>query len=177
MAVIGPLPYYRWHWQDYRANRTVQRMSYVERGLYRELLDECWAEGFITDDLNTMAEICGCPLEIMASAWQVLSKCFASAGGNILINPRMDRERTDKDQERATKAIAGKTGGLAKAKHLLEGAKQVPSTCHIEEKRRERREYPPYPPKGGTQEAGQGGTGLHPGSRTRHPKAADRANS
>lgn len=154
MAVIGPLPYYRWHWQDYRANRTVQRMSYIERGLYRELLDECWAEGFIVDDIKTMAEICACPVDVMASAWQALSKCFAPAGENILVNPRMDRERTEKDQERATRAIVGKTGGLAKARNLLASASQnlasanqvlsmsqgVASNCHIEEKRREEKE-------------------------------------
>lgn len=47
MNPFEALPYYRWHWRDYRANRKVQRMTYIERGLYRELLDECWAEGFI----------------------------------------------------------------------------------------------------------------------------------
>jgi hypothetical protein len=60
------LPYYRWHWRDYRANRKVQRMTYVERGLYRELLDECWAEGFISDDLGALAEVCGCPRDVLA---------------------------------------------------------------------------------------------------------------
>ena len=35
-----PLPYFKWLWRDWRANRKVQRLDYVARGLYRDLLDE-----------------------------------------------------------------------------------------------------------------------------------------
>lgn len=136
---LPPLSYYKWHWQSWRANRKVQRMTYIERGLYRELLDECWSEGFVPNNIELMAEICGCPVETMASAWQVLSNCFVLLDG-VFINERMDRERTEKDFERAKRARAGKVGGLHKALNSndnLASAKQVPSTCHIEEKRRE----------------------------------------
>ena len=39
-----PLPYYRWYVTDYRASRNANRLSCTERGLYRELLDECFGD-------------------------------------------------------------------------------------------------------------------------------------
>lgn len=140
---LRPLPYYKWHWQDWRANRTVQRMTYIERGIYRELLDECWSEGFIPSDLEKMADIVGCPVDVMTNAWQVLSKCFVDAGEGRLANERLNLERTSKDAERVSKAIAGQKGGQAKllnSKDNEASAKQVLSTSHIEEKRREEKE-------------------------------------
>ncbi|CAB4121476.1 Protein of unknown function DUF1376 [uncultured Caudovirales phage] len=125
------LPYYKWFWQDWRANRKIQRMSYIERGLYRELLDECWVEGSIPNDVAELADICNCPVDVMADAWQVLSSCFVFIDG-LLVNEKLHSLRTEKDIERLKKAENGKKGGIAKA-----SAKQVPSSCHIEEKRRE----------------------------------------
>lgn len=134
------LPYYKWFWQDWRANRKVQRMSYIERGLYRELLDECWVEGFIPNDISELADICGCPDEVMADAWQVLESCFDVQDDGTLINSKLHNLRTAKDVERMVKSANGKKGGLAKSlksNDFVASAKQVPSNCHIEEKRKE----------------------------------------
>jgi len=149
MSDMRPLPYYKWYWLDWRGNRTVQRMNYIERGLYRELLDECWSEGGIPNDIEMLADICGCPCDVMADAWQVLSKCFVDSGNclangkQLLANKRLEKERTSKDKERITKAKNGRVGGTSKSlknKDIVASAKQVlasPSNCHIEEKRRE----------------------------------------
>lgn len=144
------LPYYKWFWQDWRANRKIQRMSYVERGLYRELLDECWVEGFIPNDIKELADICGCPQDVMANAWQVLESCFELLEDGTLINEKLHSLRTEKDVERLRKSESGKKGGLAKAlikSSSTASAKQLPSNCHIEEKRREekKREIIPTP--------------------------------
>ena len=132
MIIDRVLPYYKWFWQDWRANRKIQRMTYIEKGLYRELLDECWVEGFIPDDIEELADICGCPKEIMANAWQVLSKCFEVFEDGKLVNQKLHSLRTEKDVERLKKSENGKKGGIAKA-----SAKHLPSNSHIEEKRRE----------------------------------------
>ena len=143
------LDYYKWFWRDYRADRKVQRMTYIERGLYRELLDECWAEGCIPDDIGMLADICDCPVDVMTDAWQVLSKCFVDSGNclangkQLLANEKLDSVRTAKDSERIKKSIAGKKGGIAKAlnnKDIVANASNSQanaSKCHIEEKRRE----------------------------------------
>jgi len=146
MSELRPLPYYKWFWQDWRANRKAQRMSYIERGLYRELLDECWVEGFIPNDISFLAEICGCPNDVMTSAWQVLESCFELVDDKY-INKKMESMRTEKDTERLIKSLNGKKGGDSKslkskpkkanAKQVLASAKQVVATANIEEKRRE----------------------------------------
>ncbi len=146
MSKLPPLPYYKWEWQAFRASRAVQRMDYIQKGLYRELLDECWVEGCIPNDIESLADICGCPIDVMASAWQVLSKRFVEKDG-FLVNEMLDSKRTEKDQERANKSLNGKQGGIKKAKNnstlessestSLASAKQLPSSCHIEEKSRE----------------------------------------
>lgn len=155
MSAIGPpsrpLDYYKWYWRDWRANRKVQRMSYVERGIYRELLDECWAEGSIPASIEELAEICGCSKEVMAEAWQVLSNCFTPIE-NRFINDKIESLRTEKDRERLAKSSAGRKGGISKStgrrgskatvKQDLASAKQLPEDAKLlsyrrEEKRRE----------------------------------------
>lgn len=120
-----PLAYFKWYWRDWRASRSVQRMSYIERGLYRELLDEQWHRGFIPTDIAELADICGCPEDVMADAWRTLSKCFDSPHGTdstYVVNSRLERERTEQDTRRAKAAISGRLGGVAK--QSLANAKQ-----------------------------------------------------
>lgn len=138
----APLPYYKWYWQDWRSNRAVQRMSYIERGLYRELLDECWSEGGIPADMESLADICGCPVEVLANAWQVLGRCFKLVDG-CYRNEKLDSLRTERDAVRVKRKDAGRLGGLRKSlneKDSLANASQMPevaSVCHIGEERRE----------------------------------------
>ena len=126
-----PLPYYRWYWRDWRASRKVQRMTHVERGLYRELLDECWQRGAIPEDMSHLAEICDCPLDVMEAAWPKIKACLTVEDGMVW-SERLESERTEADSVRVKRAHAGKLGGIAKAskdKHIVANAskgKQVP---------------------------------------------------
>lgn len=137
-----PLGYYKWFWQDFRADRNVQRMDYVAKGLYRELLDECWVEGNLPVDHQSLADLCDCPVEVLANAWQMLSKCFLEIDGR-LVSPLIESLRTEQDSLRVKRAASGKLGGVAKSSVVsadLASAKQTEanaSKCHIEEKRRE----------------------------------------
>lgn len=143
MSDLRPLPYYKWFWQDWRSNRKIQRMSYIHRGLYRELLDECWVEGFIPNNIVNLAEICGCPEDVMANAWQVLESFFVLAEDGFLYNEKLHSLRSFKDEERLKKSVSGANGGAAKALSLkgsvAKPSKSLakPSNRHIEEKRRE----------------------------------------
>lgn len=147
-----PLPYYKWLWQDWRSNRHVQRMTYIERGIYRELLDECWVEGSIPNDISALADIIGCPEDVMASAWQVLGKRFVLLDGRWH-NEKIDSLRTERDALRVKRSKAGRKGGTAKLasiKENLANAKQnktVADGSHIEEK--SKRKNTPLPPVGG----------------------------
>lgn len=108
MAKIrAPLPFYPWYITRYRAHRKAQSMSYVERGLYRELLDECWEEGAIPDDIGKLAEIARCPAGVMAEAWPNIRPCFTPCeglDGMFLESPRLEQIRTEQDAFRLKQA-------------------------------------------------------------------------
>ena len=114
-------------------------MNYIERGLYRHLLDECWVEGGFTSNFREVSDILDCPMEVLLEAWIKLAPCFY-LDGDLFRNEEMEELRTTKDKERVIKSVSGKIGGKARA-HIDTGsqasAKQVLSTCHIEENRRE----------------------------------------
>lgn len=115
MARLEPLQYYKWLWQAWRSNRRVQRMHYIARGLYRELLDEQWSEGSIPPDLFELADICGCPKSVMQEHWPEIEPCFVQREDGRLVNPKMETVRTDKDATRIKQSEAGKASAAAKA--------------------------------------------------------------
>lgn len=130
-----PLEFYPWYVTRYRAHRKVQRMNHVERGLYRELLDECWEEGAIPDDINKLAEIARCPVGVMAEAWPNIRPCFESTegmDGMFLVSPRLEQIRTQQDAYRLKQAQRRK--GLPTADNR--GQPRI-TTKRREEKRRE----------------------------------------
>lgn len=137
-----PLPYFKWLWRDWRANRKVQRLDYVARGLYRDLLDEQWCEGSIPSKIEELADICGCPVEVMSECWPSLKVFFEEQEDGSLVNSKLEKQRTDDDAVRAERARAGKAGALAKMKKTKErqaNAKQLPelaTICHIAEQSR-----------------------------------------
>jgi uncharacterized protein YdaU (DUF1376 family) len=105
-----PLPYYPWFWRDWRASRAVQRMHHEARGLYRELLDECWVKGGIPDDAAACADIANCPRRAMERHWDAIRVMFTRAESGLLINERMEQERTESDVDRLNKSKGGKKG-------------------------------------------------------------------
>jgi uncharacterized protein YdaU (DUF1376 family) len=115
---FGPLPYYRFYLYAYRNSPKVQAMGYVERGFYRELLDECWDKGFIPDNIADLAKICGCPKSRLARAWPTLSKCFISSKyPGKLTNHRMMKEILATSCKLEKRRKAGSQGGLQKAEN------------------------------------------------------------
>jgi hypothetical protein len=104
------LDWYRWIVKDYRASRKVGRMNTLERGVYRELLDECWIKGSIPDKLDDIAEILDEKPDVIADAWERVRKCF-DASPEIeghLINLKLEEQRTEKDRIRISKQAGGK---------------------------------------------------------------------
>lgn len=116
----APLPFYPWYVTRYRAHRKVQRMNYIERGLYRELLDECWEEGQIPDDMTKLAEIARCPVGVMAEAWPNLRPCFAPVDGldgMFLQSPRLEQVRSEQDAFRLKQSQRRRAGAVTADNH------------------------------------------------------------
>jgi uncharacterized protein YdaU (DUF1376 family) len=123
-----PLPYYRWYWRDWRGSRAVQKMTALERGIYRELLDEQWRIGHLVNDPAWLADAAMCTEQELANAWQMLSKCFPpieGTDGQLLANTRLEAERTENDTLRAKRATAGRLGGKANAKQMLHSSSRA----------------------------------------------------
>ena len=118
-----PLPYLRWFVTDYRASRNANRLTWQERGIYRELLDECWIEGSIPDDLPRLAEIARCPVGVMAEAWPNIKPLFTECDwgdGMYLTSRRLEAERSEEDRRRIAMSEGGKKGAETRRK-VLEG--------------------------------------------------------
>jgi uncharacterized protein YdaU (DUF1376 family) len=113
----GPLPFYKFLVLDYRASRRANKLHYIARGFYRELIDECWLEGGIPNDLDELAEICRCPIEVMREHWTDLRKMFTecSAIDALLSHHRLEDQRTEVDSARLKRVRAGRLGGKAKS--------------------------------------------------------------
>lgn len=151
-----PLDFYPWYVTRYRAHRKANRMNYVERGLYRELLDECWEEGTIPDDIPKLAEIARCPVGVMAEAWPNIRPCFESTDGldgMLLRSPRLEQVRTQQDAYRL-KQSQRRRGTTDNHGH--------PRSSNREEKRIEKKSTEPLVTQGGE---------LQPA--TRPPRRAD----
>lgn len=131
---LKALPYYRWYVDGHRASRKVQALSYVAEGLLRSLLDECWKKGGVPDDLEKLADICRCPVSVMAEHWPSVKRCLATApglDGMFLLSPRLEKERTKEDGKRAKARLAGQMGGLSKSqrgKQMLANASDCQRT-------------------------------------------------
>jgi uncharacterized protein YdaU (DUF1376 family) len=142
MKTLDPLPYFKWLWRDWRANKKVQKMDYIARGLYRELLDEQWSEGTIPDDLPALADICDCPLEVMETHWPAIEKFFEKTEDGSFLNQKLEKQRTEQDTKRVKLARAGRIGGLAKLNKTLEEEANASeglafaNECHIAEQSR-----------------------------------------
>jgi uncharacterized protein YdaU (DUF1376 family) len=138
------LPYYKWFWQDYRANRRVQRMPWQARGPYRDLLDEFWAEGSLPMDHAELADICAMLEAEFEQWWPYISPHWEEREGR-LYNAKMDQQRTATDAARVAMSQGGKAGGKVSnsstrgkvEKAYLEATLKEPEReVDIEEKRR-----------------------------------------
>lgn len=119
-----PLPYLRWYVTDYRASRNANKLSWEERGLYRELLDECWVEGCIPDDAERLADIARCPRGVMAEAWPNIRHLFAPVeglDGMYVTSRRLELERSEEDARRVRLSLAGAKGAQARLSKAKQG--------------------------------------------------------
>lgn len=109
------LDWYPWYWRRWAGSRRVLRMTLAERGLYRELLDQCWNVGSVPDDPDEVAELVfGAPAET-ANAWPAVRRMFARRDDGRLYYPEMSELR-QRQLDRYDAAVeSGRKGGLARA--------------------------------------------------------------
>jgi uncharacterized protein YdaU (DUF1376 family) len=114
-------PAYQWNVNDARGDEVFLLMSYEQRGIYRELLDQQWVEGSIPADLNQLAVLLHLPPSRFAKVWPLVSTKFRSIEGGRLVNNRLEEYRRELDAWCEKQAQNGRKGGRPKTHGLAMG--------------------------------------------------------
>ncbi len=69
-------------------------MSALERGIYRELLDYCWEDGYLPDDQTTLIKMARCTPAEWRKAWPAVSREFPVLEG-VRRNAKVDERRPE----------------------------------------------------------------------------------
>jgi uncharacterized protein YdaU (DUF1376 family) len=108
-------PAFMWYPKDYLTDEHTVVMTLEEEGAYRRLLDHCWLQGSIPDDMQALARMCkNISPRRMEKLWKSIEPCFRKRAGRWY-HPRLDIERRGQEARREAKSRAGKLG--AEAKH------------------------------------------------------------
>lgn len=110
-ALKEKAPAYQWYPKDWQSDSRVRRMSYEQRGIYRELMDIQWLEGSLPDDVELLADIVGYPMSRFEKLWPLIRECFTvrDADGRLL-QMRLERQRQDHVDFLRKQRAAGRKG-------------------------------------------------------------------
>tara|TARA_R110000824_G_scaffold157971_2_gene331506 strand:- start:762 stop:1466 length:705 start_codon:yes stop_codon:yes gene_type:complete len=123
--VKNKAPAYLWYPKDYLADANTVLMSLEEEGCYRRLLDYCWLEGSVPNDMVQLGRMCkGLDSEKMSVIWKSLEPCFRLKNGRWH-HPRLDKERKKQEANRLAKSRAGKKGADARYNKGKNGSANV----------------------------------------------------
>lgn len=158
---FSPMQEYLWNPSQWQGSRKVQKMNWAERGLYRELMDECYLHGSIPGDIEGLADMLGEEVSVISELWPKVSRCFEPdpEDPSRVLSKFIEEVRMRQDTKRRIRAEVGKAGAN---KRWQEDSKshQKNSNCHendskymatdSEEGGRENKESTPLSPQGGT---------------------------
>jgi uncharacterized protein YdaU (DUF1376 family) len=69
-------PAFQFYPKEYLSEPNTRMMTFVERGMYMDLLCFCWIDGTIPADLGALARLLQCRSSDIEAAWPALGKCF-----------------------------------------------------------------------------------------------------
>jgi len=103
--LLEPLPWYQWHPRQWQASRKVQRMGWAARGLYRELLDECWLKGRVPATVAKIADFFEVDQSEIEGLVPQFIRCFdVSADGQTMVSPFIEELRSAANERRIAQA-------------------------------------------------------------------------
>jgi hypothetical protein len=111
-------PAYQWYPKDAETDEAYRLMTCEELGVYERLRDCQWLEGSLPAELEKLTILVGhrMTLRRLEFIWPKIAPCFPDDGTGRLVNPKLEEQRAQLAAYIATKKIAGRAGGLAKAK-------------------------------------------------------------
>jgi hypothetical protein len=91
-------------------SETVRAMTNAARGVYIDLLGRQWRDGSVPSDTSKLARLCNETADSFAQIWEEVGPNFVESAPGRLINPRLEQDRTDRDNIRLAKSEAGRKG-------------------------------------------------------------------
>lgn len=82
-----------WQVEAWITSPTRLKMTLAERGLYFEMLNYQWKEGFVPDDQQAVAAHCGVPIAEVRRIWPAVRGHFSVLKNGTLRNTRMETIR------------------------------------------------------------------------------------
>ncbi len=114
---VPDLAFYEWSLLRWTTSDTRNDLDCTGIGIYRELLDRCYAQGSIPKDPDKQATIAKCTVDQLTAAWPLIKANFRAlkARPDRLENATATVYRTNYFQYLKRQKRTGKTGGLSKA--------------------------------------------------------------
>ncbi len=78
---VAEIHFYEWRIGAWAISETRDRLDATGRGIYRELLDQCYGAGKIPDDAEWICRRCACTMDQYEKAWKVISRHFPMING------------------------------------------------------------------------------------------------
>lgn len=154
-----PLPWYRWNPTKWQGSRKVQHMTWAERGLYRELMDECWLKGWVPSGAEGIADLLGTTPEDVAPLLPQILRCFDLQGDGTMTSPFIEEVRSEADAYRLVQAqrrLGKDKHGHPKPTVDQPGEPRItPDNRGEGEQNRTEQNNTPLPPKGGRRRSRQ----------------------
>lgn len=134
---IETSPAFQFFVKEWRSSRAVQRMRMQVRGMYLEMLLEQWESLSLPDCPRAVYDIIGGPdpVEDWIAAWPELRRKFVDRRDKVrsgdalfhdatdcdptrrVVNLRLEKVRREQKAYKRSKKIAGRAGGLSKARN------------------------------------------------------------
>lgn len=111
---VYPVHSYPWYVHDWRQSRARLRLEPMGRYIYRELLDEAYLEGSLSDEPELLAKICDVPLKDFLKHWQAVSKNFELRDG-AWHHPKVDEVLENLEKWKEQRANAGRASGRSRS--------------------------------------------------------------
>lgn len=109
----APLDYYPWYPKAFLLDRYVQVMTLEAAGLYRQMLDLEWLDGPLPAEETYWRRLCGSKARDFDDTWAQVRPMFVEKDG-LLVNPRLEAERTLALEAVERAADAGRRGAAAR---------------------------------------------------------------
>lgn len=116
---------------DWVRSETRIKLSSAGRGMFRELLDYCWIEGSLPNDVRALKSISGGTDKEFAAEWPVMERCF-DVIGDRLHHWKVDEKRPDLVAHKQQRSSAGRASVEARRQRKLnERSTSVQADLHV----------------------------------------------